>query len=372
MAEAFFGYLLPWGQMSFWGAQVIVNLFSAIPVIGNRTCRSGCAATTCRRRDAEPLLRLPRHRAAAGADRAGGAHIIALHEVGSNNPDGVEIKKKKDAERHPARRHSLPPVLHGEGHRRRRGLPDGLLGRRVLHARGFGGYFLEYNNFIPADPLKTPPHIAPVWYFTPYYSMLRAVTYPALRHRCQVLGRGGHGRRHPDLRLPALAGPQPGEVDPLIGDHVISRMTAEMGVAAFGKAPPDLSVMARAKRGRGGLDLHLPEVVLRRRKRVPCGWNNTLCCRARACRTCCGSCRVLQQRRCMTTMTASRRMCPSSKWRPHRPAQRRMRRHSTRLGARHHGLPGSTPAEPAALQRESDGVVGDPVPGRLHPCWPGC
>jgi ubiquinol-cytochrome c reductase cytochrome b subunit len=100
MAEAFFGYLLPWGQMSYWGAQVIVNLFSAIPLIGP-TCRSGSAATTSSATHAEPLLRLPRHRGAAGAARPGRRAHLALHEVGSNNPDGVEIKKKKDAERHP-------------------------------------------------------------------------------------------------------------------------------------------------------------------------------------------------------------------------------------------------------------------------------
>ena len=103
------------------------------------------------------------------------AHILALHEVGSNNPDGVEIKKHKDPRRPSARRHPVPSVLHGEGHRRRRWCSSIVFCVVVFFAPEMGGYFLEYNNFIPADPLKTPAHIAPVWYFTPYYSILRAV-----------------------------------------------------------------------------------------------------------------------------------------------------------------------------------------------------
>jgi ubiquinol-cytochrome c reductase cytochrome b subunit len=175
MAEAFMGYLLPWGQMSYWGAQVIVNLFAAVPfvgpdlallirgdfVIGDATLNRFFSFHVI----AVPLVLLG----------LVVAHIIALHEVGSNNPDGIEIKAKKDA----------------------RGIPlDGIpfhpyytvhdifavsvflmiFSAVLFFAPEGGGYFLEFNNFIEANPLKTPLHIAPVWYFTPYYSMLRATT----------------------------------------------------------------------------------------------------------------------------------------------------------------------------------------------------
>jgi ubiquinol-cytochrome c reductase cytochrome b subunit len=104
-------------------------------------------------------------------------------------------QEEEGRERHPARRHPLPPVLHGEGHRRRRGLPDRLLSAVVFFMPEGGGYFLEYNNFIPADPLKTPPHIAPVWYFTPFYSILRAVTYPLFGIDAKFWGVVAMGRR---------------------------------------------------------------------------------------------------------------------------------------------------------------------------------
>jgi quinol-cytochrome oxidoreductase complex cytochrome b subunit len=129
MAEAFMGYLLPWGQMSYWGAQVIINLFSAIPVIGNDLSiwmRGDYVIgdATLNRFFSFHVIAVPLVLIGLVA-----AHIIALHEVGSNNPDGVEIKKNKDPKtRQAARRHSLPSVLHGEGYRRRRGLPDLLLG----------------------------------------------------------------------------------------------------------------------------------------------------------------------------------------------------------------------------------------------------
>ena len=177
MAEAFMGYLLPWGQMSFWGAQVIVNLFSAIPVIGpdlSVVIRGDFVVSdaTLNRFFSFHVIAVPLILIGLVA-----AHIVALHEVGSNNPDGVEIKKKKGADGHPLDGIPFHPYYT---------VKDivGVVGFLIVFsfivffAPEGGGYFLEFNNFIPADPLKTPPHIAPVWYFTPFYSILRAVTYP--------------------------------------------------------------------------------------------------------------------------------------------------------------------------------------------------
>jgi len=176
MAEAFFGYLLPWGQMSFWGAQVIINLFDALPVIGpdlSLWIRGDYVVSdaTLNRFFAFHVIAIPLVLAGLVA-----AHIMALHEVGSNNPDGVEIKKNKDPKTgHPVDGIPFHPYY----------TVKDTLGVVVFAAvfvtimffmPEFGGYFLEYNNFIPADPLKTPSHIAPVWYFTPYYSILRAAT----------------------------------------------------------------------------------------------------------------------------------------------------------------------------------------------------
>jgi ubiquinol-cytochrome c reductase cytochrome b subunit len=175
MAEAFFGYLLPWGQMSFWGAQVIVNLFAAIPFIGPDLAvwiRGDFVVgdATLNRFFAFHVIAIPFVIAGLVA-----AHIIALHEVGSNNPDGVDIKKEKDAKGIPVDGIPFHPyyTIHDIY-----GLSIFLIvfAAVVFFAPELGGYFLEYNNFIPADPLVTPSHIAPVWYFTPYYSMLRAVT----------------------------------------------------------------------------------------------------------------------------------------------------------------------------------------------------
>ena len=175
MAEAFMGYLLPWGQMSYWGAQVIVNLFSAIPFIGPDLAlliRGDFVVgdATLNRFFSFHVIAVPLVLLGLVV-----AHIIALHEVGSNNPDGVEIKANKDANGIPLDGIPFHPYY---------SVHD-LLGVSVFlmafsaivfFAPELGGYFLEYNNFIPADPLTTPLHIAPVWYFTPYYSMLRAVT----------------------------------------------------------------------------------------------------------------------------------------------------------------------------------------------------
>ena len=160
MAEAFMGYLLPWGQMSFWGAQVIVNLFSAIPLIGP---------------DLSLFIRGDFVVGDATLNRFFSLHVIALHEVGSNNPDGIEIKKLKDANGKPLDGIPFHPYY---------SVHDffGIAVFFILFCAvmffwpTFGGYFLEYNNYLPANPLQTPAHIAPVWYFTPFYSMLRAVT----------------------------------------------------------------------------------------------------------------------------------------------------------------------------------------------------
>jgi ubiquinol-cytochrome c reductase cytochrome b subunit len=176
MAEAFMGYLLPWGQMSFWGAQVIINLFAAIPFVGPDLAiliRGDYVVgdATLNRFFALHVIAVPLVLLGLVV-----AHIIALHEVGSNNPDGVEIKQgPKDAKGHPLDGVPFHPyyTVHDI-----MGVAGFLIcfTAVIFFAPEFGGYFLEYNNFIPADPFKTPPHIAPVWYFTPFYSMLRATT----------------------------------------------------------------------------------------------------------------------------------------------------------------------------------------------------
>jgi ubiquinol-cytochrome c reductase cytochrome b subunit len=175
MGEAFFGYLLPWGQMSYWGAQVIVNLFGAVPLIGPDLAifirgEYVIGDATLNRFFAFHVIAIPLVLLGLVV-----AHILALHDVGSNNPDGVEIKAKKDASGRPLDGIPFHPyyTVHD-------------IFWTVLFLIGFfailffvpelGGYFLEWNNFIPADPLTTPSHIAPVWYFTPYYSVLRATT----------------------------------------------------------------------------------------------------------------------------------------------------------------------------------------------------
>ncbi len=175
MAEAFMGYLLPWGQMSYWGAQVIVNLFAAIPFIGPDLAlliRGDYVVgdATLNRFFAFHVIAVPLVLLGLVV-----AHLIALHEVGSNNPDGVEIKAHKDATGKPLDGIAFHPYYT---------VHDifavsvflMIFSAIIFFAPEAGGYFLEYNNFIPADSLKTPSHIAPVWYFTPYYSMLRAIT----------------------------------------------------------------------------------------------------------------------------------------------------------------------------------------------------
>jgi ubiquinol-cytochrome c reductase cytochrome b subunit len=175
MAEAFMGYLLPWGQMSYWGAQVIVNLFAAIPFIGPDLAlliRGDYVVgdATLNRFFAFHVIAVPLVLLGLVV-----AHIIALHEVGSNNPDGVEIKATKGADGNPLDGIPFHPyyTVHDIF-----AVSVFLMAFTavIFFAPEGGGYFLEYNNFIPADPLKTPLHIAPVWYFTPFYSMLRATT----------------------------------------------------------------------------------------------------------------------------------------------------------------------------------------------------
>jgi len=174
MAEAFMGYLLPWGQMSYWGAQVIISLFGAIPGIGDSLAlwiRGDfvIADATLNRFFAFHVIAVPIVLLALVV-----LHILALHEVGSNNPDGVDIKKNKDE-------NGIP----------RDGIPfhpyytvKDIVGVAVFlivfcsvvfFMPEMGGWFLERDNFIPADPLKTPEHIVPLWYFTPFYAILRAV-----------------------------------------------------------------------------------------------------------------------------------------------------------------------------------------------------
>jgi ubiquinol-cytochrome c reductase cytochrome b subunit len=176
MGEAFMGYLLPWGQMSYWGAQVIVNLFSAIPLIGPELSvwiRGDYVVSdaTLNRFFSLHVIAVPLILIGLVA-----AHVIALHEVGSNNPDGIDIKDTLDPQTgrpldgipfHPY--YTVHDLI---------GVSVFLMifSAIIFFAPEMGGYFLEYNNFIPADSLKTPAHIAPVWYFTPYYSMLRGTT----------------------------------------------------------------------------------------------------------------------------------------------------------------------------------------------------
>ncbi len=174
MGEAFLGYLLPWGQMSYWGAQVIVNLFGVVPVIGPDLAlfiRGDYVISdvTLNRFFALHVIALPL--ALLGLVVV---HLLALHDVGSNNPDGVEIKKLKDANGKPLDGIPFHPYYTVKDIV---GVVVFLAGfcTVLFFAPEMGGYFLEYNNFVPADPLVTPTHIAPLWYFTPFYSILRAI-----------------------------------------------------------------------------------------------------------------------------------------------------------------------------------------------------
>ncbi len=190
MAEAFMGYLLPWGQMSFWGAQVIINLFGAIPVIGPdlSTWIRGdfnVSDVTLNRFFALHVIAVPLVLIGLIV-----AHLIALHEVGSNNPDGVEIHDNEDADGIPVDGIPFHPYY----------TVKDILGvvmflivfcAIMFFAPEGGGYFLEAPNFDAANPMKTPPHIAPVWYFTPFYAILRAIPSFFGTQVWGVLGMGG-------------------------------------------------------------------------------------------------------------------------------------------------------------------------------------
>ena len=175
MAEAFMGYLLPWGQMSYWGAQVIISLFGAIPFgIGEALAlwiRGDYVVSdaTLNRFFALHVVALPLALLAVVV-----LHILALHEVGSNNPDGVEIKRNKGPDGNPRDGVPFHPYY----------TVKDLMGVTVFlflfaivvfFIPEFGGWFLEKDNFLPADPLRTPEHIVPLWYFTPFYAILRAI-----------------------------------------------------------------------------------------------------------------------------------------------------------------------------------------------------
>ena len=174
MAEAFFGYVLPWGQMSFWGAQVIISLFGSVPVIGPDLLvwllgdyAVGDAALN--RFFALHVIALPLILVVLVF-----LHLVALHHVGSNNPDGIEIKENKDKDGIPKDGIPFHPYFT---------IKDSMvvvgflwiLCAVVFYAPALNGYFLEHANFVEANPLKTPEHIAPLWYLTPFYSVLRAI-----------------------------------------------------------------------------------------------------------------------------------------------------------------------------------------------------
>lgn len=174
MAESFFGYLLPWGQMSYWGAQVITSLFSAIPYIGDTLVvwirgDYHVANATLQRFFALHVIGIPLLLLVFVF-----LHLVALHKVGSNNPEGIEIKNHIDAKGRPLDGIPFHPYYTTKDF-------VGVLVFLMLFfsvvffAPEMGGYFLEHANFTPADPLVTPEHIAPVWYMTPFYAMLRAI-----------------------------------------------------------------------------------------------------------------------------------------------------------------------------------------------------
>jgi ubiquinol-cytochrome c reductase cytochrome b subunit len=174
MAEAFMGYLLPWGQMSYWGAQVIVSLFGAVPFIGDALAEwirgdYYISDITLNRFFALHVIAIP-----LALVLLVFLHIVALHKVGSNNPDGIEIKARKGPDGRPLDGIPFHPYYTVKD------TVSAVVFAAIFSAIVFfeptvNGLFLEHANFEPADPLKTPEHIAPVWYFTPFYAILRAV-----------------------------------------------------------------------------------------------------------------------------------------------------------------------------------------------------
>ena len=174
LAEAFMGYVLPWGQMSFWGAQVIISLFGSVPIVGPDLLvwilgDYAVGDSTLNRFFSLHVVVIPLILVVLVF-----LHIVALHHVGSNNPDGIEIKKNKDADGIP--KDGIP--FHPYFTIKDSVVVVGFLWifcAVVFYAPALNGYFLEAPNFIEANPLKTPEHIAPLWYLTPYYSVLRAI-----------------------------------------------------------------------------------------------------------------------------------------------------------------------------------------------------
>ena len=173
-AEAFFGYVLPWGQMSFWGAQVIISLFGSVPVIGPDLLvwilgDYAVGDATLNRFFSLHVIVLPLLLVVLVF-----LHLVALHHVGSNNPDGIEIKENKDKAGIPKDGIPFHPYFT---------IKDSMvvvgfiwiMCAVIFYAPALNGYFLEHANFVEANPLKTPEHIAPVWYLTPFYSVLRAI-----------------------------------------------------------------------------------------------------------------------------------------------------------------------------------------------------
>jgi ubiquinol-cytochrome c reductase cytochrome b subunit len=187
MAESFMGYLLPWGNMSFWGAQVIISLFGAIPYIGDGLVEwlrgdFVISDATLNRFFAFHVAAVP-----LALVMLVYLHIVALHKVGSNNPDGIEIKENKDENGIPKDGIPFHPYYTVKD------IVGVIVFLMVFSAIIFfmpelGGWFLEKDNFTPADPLTTPSHIVPLWYFTPYYSILRAVTWEWLPGGAKLWG----------------------------------------------------------------------------------------------------------------------------------------------------------------------------------------
>jgi len=187
MAEAFMGYLLPWGNMSYWGAQVIISLFDAIPWVGpalSEWIRGDfvVADATLNRFFAFHVVAVPLILVMLVF-----LHIVALHKVGSNNPDGIEIKKKKDKNGIPLDGIPFHPYYTVKDIA---GVVVFLIlfAAVVFFAPELGGWFLEHDNFVQASALNTPPEIVPLWYFTPYYSILRANIYNFLWIDAKIWG----------------------------------------------------------------------------------------------------------------------------------------------------------------------------------------
>ncbi|EIL90302.1 cytochrome b subunit of the bc complex [Rhodanobacter fulvus Jip2] len=178
MAEAFMGYVLPWGNMSFWGAKVIISLFGTIPYIGDTLVEWIMgdylpATATLNRFFALHVIAMPLMLLLLVV-----LHILALHEVGSNNPDGVEIKKGPKGNRWDASKPAdgIPFHPYYTVHDIFAALFFLTVAAFIVFfAPTFGGWFLEHDNFVPANNLATPSHIKPVWYFTPFYAILRMV-----------------------------------------------------------------------------------------------------------------------------------------------------------------------------------------------------